>query len=507
MGRARTGHDEQVPISGKRLWRLSNVALALVLVGSNIVGAAVALVLGIFVIPLPEYSPGDARSPVVFLVGAACYLALAIPLGIYVGSKGQRRVRRWLLDERPATLSEQRTVLRTPMRLFLIQWAFWLGAAPVFALLSSGRGFLGSMWVGLLVVLVGATTAASTYLLAERILRPVATRALADGAKGDFRVSGVRRRAFFAWILGTAVPVGGLMLVGIVSLSSGDGSRTEILVAMMVLSGIALTIGLWIVGVAAGATAGPIIRVADALAKVERGDLDVSVPVYDATETGKLQVGFNAMVGGLRERERLRDAFGTYLDPQVARHILDKGTDLDGEEVEVTVMFLDIRGFTRFASDLPAAEVVARLNALFELVVPIVREHEGHVDKFVGDGVLAVFGAPQRNERHADLALAAAQGIAQAVAEELDDLEVGIGLNSGTVVAGNVGGSGRLEFTVIGDAVNVAARIESATRDTGDTILISERTRELLSDAPSLQERTGVRLRGKAEDVTLHAPA
>ncbi len=494
-------------ISGKRLWRLANLAIAVVLVGSNVIGAAVALVLGIFVIPLPDYPPGDVRSPVVFLVGASCYVALAVPLGVYVGSKGQRRVRRWLLDDRPATLREQRIVLRTPMRLFLLQWVFWFGAAPVFALLSAGRGFLGALWVGVLVVLVGATTAASTYLLAERILRPVATRALADGTEGDFRVSGVRRRAFFAWVLGTAVPVGGLMMIGIVSLSSGDGSRTQILVATTVLSGIALTVGLWIVGVAAGATAGPIIQVADALQKVERGDLEVTVPVYDATETGQLQVGFNAMVGGLRERERLRDAFGTYLDPQVARHILEKGTDLDGEEVEVTVVFLDVRGFTQFASDLPAADVVARLNALFEVVVPIVREQEGHVDKFVGDGVLAVFGAPQRNERHADLALTAALRVASAVAEEFEDLAVGIGLNSGTVVAGNVGGSGRLEFTVIGDAVNVAARIEAATRETEDTILLSESTRELLDDPPDLQERTGITLRGKPEAVTLYSPA
>ncbi len=493
-------------ISGKRLWRLVNIAIASVLIGSNVIGAGVALVLGLFVIPLPDYPPGDANSPVIFLVGTALYLCIALPLGTYIGSRGQRRVRNWLHEERPATLREQRIVLRTPMRLFLLQWLFWLGAAPVFALLSASRGFLGAMWVGLLVILVGATTSASTYLLAERILRPVATRALADGAQGDFRVSGVRRRAFFAWLLGTAVPVSGLLAIGIVSLASGDGSRTEILVAVLVLSGIALTVGLWIVGVTAGATAGPIIRVADALAKVEQGDLDTTVPVYDATETGKLQVGFNAMVAGLRERERLRDAFGTYLDPQVARHILEKGTDLDGEEVEVTVMFLDIRGFTSFASDLPATEVVSQLNALFELVVPIVREHEGHVDKFVGDGVLAVFGAPQRNAKHADLALAAAQQIATAVADDLEGLEVGIGLNSGLVVAGNIGGSGRLEFTVIGDAVNVAARIEAATRDTRDTVLISERTKELLTDAPQLHERPGITLRGKSEEVTLHSP-
>ena len=140
--------------------------------------------LGIFVLPLPAYLPGEYREPVFFMVATGIYLAVAVPLGTDAGSRGQRRVRRWLFDERPATLEEQRTVLpRTPIRLFLLQWAFWLGAAVMFALLSRGRGFLGSVWVLILVTLVGLTTAASTYLLAERILRPVATRALADGGR------------------------------------------------------------------------------------------------------------------------------------------------------------------------------------------------------------------------------------------------------------------------------------------------------------------------------------
>jgi adenylate cyclase len=488
------------------LWRFVTVALSAVLIGSNIAGAAVALVLGIFVLPLPPYEAGEYRHPTFFLVATACYVAVAVPIGTYLGSRGQRRVRAWLLADRPASLQEQRTVLRTPIRLFLLQWGLWLGAAVVFAILSSGRGFLGSLYIFIVVSLVGLTTAASTYLIAERILRPVATRALADGAKGDVRVSGVRRRALFAWAVGSAVPVGGLLAVGIVSLATDTGSREAVLVATIVLSGIALTMGLWTVGWAAGATGGPIIKVVAALEKVEAGDLDTRVSVYDATEIGRLQIGFNSMVSGLREREQLREAFGTYMDPEVARHILEQGTDRAGEEVEVTIMFLDIRSFTRYAADTPATEVVARLNGLFERVVPIVRDHEGHVDKFVGDGVLAVFGAPRREERHADLALRAAIAIARAVEEHGEGLEVGIGLNSGQVVAGNIGGGGRLEFTVIGDVVNVAARVEAATRETGDTILVSGRTRDLLDDPPEFEERPGIRLRGKSEEVTLYSP-
>jgi adenylate cyclase len=170
-------------------------------------------------------------------------------------------------------------------------------------------------------------------------------------------------------------------------------------------------------------------------------------------------------------------------------------------------MFIDIRDFTGFAERAQAPEVLAMLNRLFDRVVPVIHEHGGHVDKFVGDGLLAVFGAPRRQDAHADQALAAALSIERVVAEEFGgELEIGIGLNSGTVVAGNVGGGGRLEFSVIGDAVNTAARVEAATRQTGDTVLIAERTRGLLRSEPvRLEERLGVTLKGKTEAVRLYA--
>ena len=241
---------------------------------------------------------------------------------------------------------------------------------------------------------------------------------------------------------------------------------------------------------------------------MQRGDFDVHSPVYDGTQIGQLQLGFNQMVEGLAERERLRETFGAYVDPDVAQRILEEGTSLEGEEVEVTIMFVDVRDFTSFAERTPAPEVVAAINRLFECIVPIIHEHGGRVDKFVGDGLLAVFGAPRRLEDHADQALAAALEIERKVrAGDAGELEIGIGLNSGPVVAGNVGGSGRLEFSVIGDPVNVAARVEAATRQTGDTVLIAERTKELLKDTDArLVEREGAELKGKTQPVRLYAP-
>ena len=259
---------------------------------------------------------------------------------------------------------------------------------------------------------------------------------------------------------------------------------------------------------ASRSVAEPVSAMRAALARVEAGEFEARVAVDDGSEVGLLQAGFNRMAEGLAERERIREAFGTYVDREVAEHILRAGTDLGGEEVEVTTMFIDVRGFTGFAERSSAGDVVVTINRLFERVVPIIHAHGGHVDKFVGDGLLAVFGAPRRQEDHADQALAAAVEIERAVADEFrGELSIGVGLNSGTVVAGNVGGAGRLDFSVIGDAVNVAARVEAATRQTGDTILVSEHTRRLLRTGVELEERPEVPLKGKTEPVALYAPS
>jgi class 3 adenylate cyclase len=223
---------------------------------------------------------------------------------------------------------------------------------------------------------------------------------------------------------------------------------------------------------------------------------------------GSLAASFNEMVRGLAERESLREAFGSYVDPDVADRVLAEGELLEGEQVEATILFVDICDFTAFAENASAREAVAQLNDFFGLVVPIVLDTRGHANKFIGDGVLAVFGAPERHADHADCALEAAMKIAQAVEQHYGgELRIAIGINSGPVMVGTVGGGGRLEFTVIGDPVNVAARVEEATRDTGDTILLTESTRALLGEEwrGRLDERGSMPLKGKSEPIPLYA--
>lgn len=277
----------------------------------------------------------------------------------------------------------------------------------------------------------------------------------------------------------------------------------------MVLAANGLLGGLFAMLIAARYVAWRLENVSQALERVEHGDLNTRIEVDDGSEVGLVQAGFNRMTEGLAERERLREAFGTYIDPDVAEHILREGTALEGEEVEVTAMFVDVRDFTGFAERESAPVVVATLNRLFELLVPVIHAHGGHIDKFVGDGFLAVFGAPRRQPDHAGQALNAAREIARLVDERLGaQVSVGIGLNTGVVVAGNVGGAGRYDFSVIGDVINVAARVEAATRDTGDTILVSEHTMRAAGQVGrALEERPNVKLKGKREAVAVYAAA
>jgi adenylate cyclase len=179
----------------------------------------------------------------------------------------------------------------------------------------------------------------------------------------------------------------------------------------------------------------------------------------------------------------------------------------DGEDLTVSVMFADVRDFTSYSEGVEPAEAVQLLNRLFDVIVPALHDHGGHANHYLGDGLLAVFGAPTPLDHHADAAVQAAVAIQQQVRAEFGPaLRLGIGINTVAVIAGTVGGGGRHEFTVIGDTVNVAARVEQLTKETGDSILITEVTRRALSSPkPRTTRRGGFELKGKVSNVTAHA--
>jgi adenylate cyclase len=445
-----------------------------------------------------------------FIAIVAAYVAVAIPGGMWWWERRGAALWRWLREERDPDPRERELALQEPMRAVVIAGTLWGVAAVLFGALQGAES--GSLHEALDVVVTtalgGLTTCAVTYLVSEWILRPLTARALVAGPPSEPVGPGVGSRLVIGWALVTGVPLLGVAVLAASTLAGDPHDIDELAGGALVLAGGAFAAGLLATVAAARSLARSVGSVRGALGRIRAGDLDARVAVDDSGEVGALQVGFNEMAEGLAERERIREAFGTYVDREVAEHVLREGTALEGEEVEVTLLFLDIRGFTSFAERLRAPEVVATLNRLFERIVPVIHAQGGHVDKYVGDGLLAVFGAPRRQPDHADQALAAALEIAAAVEDEFgEELSVGIGLNSGPVVAGSLGGAGRLEFSVIGDAVNVAARVEAATRQTGDRVLVAARTRELLEGVKMrFVERPGLTLKGKTRAVAIYAP-
>jgi class 3 adenylate cyclase len=306
----------------------------------------------------------------------------------------------------------------------------------------------------------------------------------------------------------TALPLINLITGLVVAAFTSDGGGGAALGAdVLIAVGVATTISLELTVLFAKSILRPIADLRRATEAVRTGRYEVSVPVTTGDELGELAASFNQMVQGLAEREKIREAFGTYLDKSVAEYILSEGFSEEGVELEVSVLFCDVRDFTSFAAKADAKEVVAALNELFEIVVPIVTRHGGHVDKFVGDGLLAMFGAPENYPDHADRAVRAACEMARKVnSEEGPGLRIGVGVNTGRVIAGSIGGAGRLNFSVIGDPVNVASRVEAATRDLDVNVLITEATMRELSSAIEAKPCGEHKLRGIPEPLALYVP-
>ena len=366
-------------------------------------------------------------------------------------------------------------------------------------------------WYSLAVLLAGSTVVLLyglivRYFATELTLRPVLEQ-VSGGLPAD--QGPIVEVIPLRWKLLISLPAINVITGVVVSgLSTrGHARLSDLGLDVLVAVAVAFTVSLELTLLLARSILEPIQDLRTATHRVARGDLATRVPVISNDETGALAGSFNEMMAGLQEREKLRDAFGTFVDPALAERILTEGVNLAGEEVEVTVQFIDIRGFTAFAERSSAREVVGVLNDFYERIVPVLVSHGGHANKFVGDGLLGVFGAPDRLRDHADRAVAAALEIAALVRDHYEGrLRIGIGVNSGPVAAGTIGGGGRLEFTVIGDPVNTAARVEEATRTTGDDILITEATRCLLErDYGELQARPTVALKGKRERVALWA--
>ena len=491
--------------SGAAIVRRTAVSLVISLTVANLIGAVATFAVGQFVLALPDVDdPAEAR--ITNLIAFGIYMLIGVPLGAWWGLRRARPARQWLREDRIPTAEERRLALRAPRSIVFVHAVLWSLAALVFGLLNTTYSGELAQRVALTILFGGLVTCAVVYLLSERLMRAAAARALTGTGEDRRLAPGIKTRTFLAWVLGTAVPIIGLVLVAISRLVEEDFNADELATTVLVLSGIALLAGLAIAMLSARAIADPVVSVREALQRVEEGDLDVEVPVYDGSEVGQLQAGFNRMVEGLRERERIQDLFGRHVGKDVARAALEQEVELGGETREVAVLFVDIVGSTELASTRPATEVVEVLNGFFGTVVEVVRKHGGWINKFEGDAALAVFGAPVPLDDHAGQALAAARELHDRL-RGVEEVEAGIGVSAGEVVAGNIGEEQRFEYTVIGDPVNEAARLTELAKERGG-VLASEAALERAGseESPHWRMDGSVELRGRGKQTQLAVP-
>lgn len=476
--------------------------------GANLSGALFVLLFSTFVMPDPPGLADPERVRLVNMVLFATYVVFGAPIGVAWGMRMFRPLRDFAAHQREPSEAERRAVLRGPLRLLAIEATLWGAGAVSWAAIDLVYSPLLALKVGMITLLGAITTCAMVYLLTERLLRPVAAIVMAARAATHDGVFGIMPRTVLAWALGTAVPLFGMITAALSALVVTGMSLTQLAVTILVLGGVGLLVGFQITYIAARAVADPVRSVREGLARIERGDLSASVPVYDASELGGLQAGFNHMAEGLRENARVRELFGRHVGEDVARHALEHGVALGGEVCEAAVIFVDLRGSTTLAATRPPDEVVALLNAYFGIVVDVVSAHGGMINKFQGDAALAVFGAPQRLDDPYGQALAAARTLTRRLRAELPQLHAGIGVSAGQVVAGHIGAEQRLEYTVIGDPVNEAARLSDLAKSMHDRLLASAAVVAGADASEASRWRLGntVMLRGRPAHTRLAFP-
>jgi adenylate cyclase len=443
---------------------------------------------------------------------AAAVTVVAVPVVLCVtalpGAGRARLVERWAAGgevDRASVLDATYAWTRGIVVRAVVFNTVWTALLSVIVAAIAGANRSQLVQYGVLGALTGmAVMVSGVHSISEAAARPARIAIAGDTAIGDGLPRS--RPSFGMWSSVALLANSFIFSIDGGMLASVFGwARAEPVVFAAI--GCALTVGFGIpltIGIALAPSLRPIRDLAEGTERVAAGDYSKRLPVVQDDDLGALAGSFNRMQAGLAERQRLQVAFGTYVDPSLAARLIRQDDHVfAGERRQVTVMFVDIRDFTPFAESNSAEDTVARLNAVFEIVVPTVVEAGGHVNKFLGDGALVVFGAPNDLADHAHAAVTAAVTIQRRVAERFGGaLRIGIGINTGLVIAGTIGGGGKLEFTLIGDAVNIAARVEQLTKTTGDAILLTHDTvADLVSGLPGLTDRGSHALKGKSTPV------
>ena len=441
------------------------------------------------------------------IIGSAVQVAVGTVVVFFGGVLNITPTLRWFIPGLKPDERQRKSLTRLLARQSMLLAGTWVisGAISMLLNLDGGVGILVPTALG---VLLGGSAASGTgLLLTTNIIRPILAAAT-HASERLVAAPGVLARLVLLWLLCSALPC--LVIVALVVVRSNGWlipKTASLEVAVLVVALAAVLLGMPTMILTSRSISDPIREVVDGMAEVEQGHFDTEVAVFERSEIGMLQDGFNRMVAGLAERERVRDLFGRHVGTNVAHRAIEEGASMSGDVQEAAILFIDLTGSTELAASQPPQLVADVLNDFFRIVVSAVDARDGMINKFQGDAALAVFGAPLRIDGAASAALATARALGEKL-RELPVVDFGIGVSAGPVFAGNIGAENRYEYTVIGDPVNEAARLADLAKTSDRRILCSSAaTKRADPDERRYWTAKGsVVLRGRAEPTEISAP-
>jgi adenylate cyclase len=467
---------------------------------------------------------------VFFVVAMSVILAVVTVVGHKINLPVWRNMSRRLESGNPEALAVAAgQVLNIPIKMAGLTLTAWVASALVFSFLPPAfRILYDGNWMLALralcgILFVGTPFAVATiYFTLEWIVRDFALRHLPESSLGEVPQSAkinVLPRILIVCLMIGIVPATLVSIITLHHLYEVENGRqtmgnfvSQMPVVIVFLLSITVITALELSFLVSRSVSRPLQRAAAAMDRVRRGDLEASIPVVSNDEIGRMTEGFNRMVGGLRERNFIRDTFGRYVSEEVATEILKASgeVDLGGEVREITILVSDLRGFTRLSASMGPQRVLQLINRYLERMTDVIITHEGTIDEFTGDGILVFFGAPRRVPDHAVRAVTCAiamQRSMEAVNQQnvemgLPALEMGIGINTVELVVGNIGSAKRKKYGAVGSPINVAYRVEAQTA--GGEILVTPPVQDRLRDALDVGGTRRVHLKGLDEPLTLY---
>ena len=426
-----------------------------------------------------------------------------------------------------AALAARRRLLNEPFFLILIDFSMWIAAAIVYSMVARGAGagnivirsiLARSLLTGLITVTVAFFVL--EFMLQRRLVPHVFPTGGLHGIPGSRRIR-IQTRLVALLFACNLVP----FIATIATLSAipsqlppelgSPNFLNHIQFAVATQAVIFMGVGIWLTFLVSSNLTRPLREIIHVLQGVRKGNFDGLVRVTTNDEIGYTGDVINEMTKGLKEREFLKETFGKYVTEEVRDEILSGRVPLDGELREVTVLFSDLRDFTTLAERLPPKEVVKILNQYFREMEEAIRGHGGLVLQYIGDEIMAVFGAPVRLEDHPGMAVEAAQEMKRRlrklngalVEQGYPPLSHGIGIHTGEVVAANIGSPDRLSYTLMGDTVNLASRLQNLNKEMGTDVLLSNATKAKLAASLALKPLTPQRVKGKSQSVEVYTLA